>query len=502
MSVSPIVYNGIQYNKQLVSTPPSRTRSFIGQLAETVISLSQELAGAVAIADIFPYYTYFMKLDGIQEINDAVISEIENNMQSFVHILNASHRFSAQSAFTNISIFDRPSLEFLFGELFFPDGTSVDLDMVMQVQRVFCNWFARGQRADTLKPYPFPVVTLNIKVDEHKIIDLESFDYFCNINKTGLFNFFVSSSNKLASCCRVVNNLDIHMSIFGDGGVNIGSLRVVTTNLARIGHLTMLDNKTDTDIIQRFIDKLTIQLEKSYRMLLAHRKFIEVQIARGACPFFSKDLGYMFLERFFMTFGINGLNEGLLEMGLDITQPDGLEAGKRILTYISDFANKKSDVKNKMLCNVEQIPGESLAYKHALKDKILYGMDYTMYSNQFVSLWQDVDIEERLRIDGIMTKYMSGGCITHVNLTDVIETDEQMKKIVMCAIKSDCEHFAINYSFNECVNKHITISGKATKCPMCDGEITGRLTRVVGYFVPLTSWSKTRQAEFYQRIFT
>jgi ribonucleoside-triphosphate reductase len=291
------------------------------------------------------------------------------------------------------------------------------------------------------------------------------------------------------------------MSIFGDGGVNIGSLRVVTTNLARLGYITMRDAKDSPDIVSSFIDNLHVQLEKSYRMLVAHRRFIEAHIARGACPFFAKDLGYMFLERFFMTFGINGLNEGLLEMGLEITQPEGLEAGKRILAYIADFANKKSDVPNKMLFNVEQVPGESLAYKHALKDTIIHDMDYKIYSNQFVSLWQDVDIEERLRIDGIMTKYMSGGCITHVNLTDQIQTDDQMKRIVMCAIKSDCEHFAINYSFNECINGHITISGKANKCPTCSGDISSRLTRIVGYFVPLNTWSPTRQQEFDARKF-
>jgi ribonucleoside-triphosphate reductase len=519
MSVAPIIANGIQYNRQLVSDPPRRARSFIGQVTETVISMSQELAGAVAIADIFPYYTYFMKLDGVTRIDgDArVIKEIENDFQSLVHILNASHRFSGQSAFTNVSIFDRPSLEFLFGELYLPDGSRVDLDLVMQVQRVFCDWFARGQRSDTLLPYPFPVVTLNIKVGGDKqVLDTESFEYFCSTNRDGLFNFFVSGSNKLASCCRVINNLDIHMSIFGDGGVNIGSLRVVTTNLARIGFLAADAAEGgdghgeggdgdgeggDGDVVGRFIALLRVQLDKSYRLLCAHRQFIERQIQRGACPFFCEDLGYMFLERFFLTFGINGLSEGLTEMGMDITHPDGLEAGRRILSFISDYAIAKCDIGKKLLFNVEQVPGESLAYKHATKDRIVYGMSYQMYANQFVPLWQDVDVEERLRIDGYMTKYMSGGCITHINLTDRVQSDDQMKRILRCAIDADCEHIALNYSFNECVNKHITISGKAMACPTCGGDIRERYTRIVGYFTPVSAWSPQRRDEFFLRKF-
>ena len=507
MSVEPIVRNGIQYNHKLVSDPPTRARSFIGQVSETVISLAQELAGAVAIADIFPYYTYFMKLDGIHKIEGLdVIKGIENDFQSLVHILNASHRFSGQSAFTNISIFDKPSLEFLFGDLCFPDGTSADLEMISEVQKIFCNWFAKGQRKDVLLPYPFPVVTLNLKVsDDKKVLDMNAFDYFCHINRDGLFNFFVSDSNKLASCCRVINNLNIHMSIFGDGGVNIGSLRVVTTNLARVGHVTKLaleiEKETPCDPVQLFIEKLEVQLEKSYKLLVSHRKFIEAQIARGSCPFFSKELGFMFLERFFLTFGLNGLSEGLAEIGLEITAPDGLDAARRIMSFVSDYANSKSDVKNKLLFNVEQVPGESLAYKHAKKDKIMYGMDYSMYSNQFVPLWKDIDIEERLRIDGYLTKYMSGGCITHINMTERIQSDDQMKRILEFAIKSDCEHIAINYSFNKCSNEHITISGKAAMCPSCGSDIVERYTRIVGYFTPVTSWSPERRAEYHLRKF-
>jgi ribonucleoside-triphosphate reductase len=504
MSVATIAMKGIKYNKALLSTKPNHARSFIGQVAETVISMSQELAGAVAIADIFPYYTYYLKMEfpDLKKIDENISKVIENDFQSLVHILNASHRFSGQSAFTNISIFDRPSLETLFGELILPDWSNVDLDLVMQVQRVFCNWFAKGQSKEYILPYPFPVVTLNIKVGpDKKIIDTESFDYYCHINRNGLFNFFVSSSNKLASCCRVINNLDIHMSIFGDGGVNIGSLRVITINLARLGYQAKKQCSKSDDIVKEFIDLLLVQLEKSYRLLVAHRLFIEKQIKRGACPFFNNDLGFMFIERFFLTFGINGLSEGLTEMGLDITNPDGLDAGRRILSYISDYAIGKCNINKKLLFNVEQVPGESLAYKYAKKDNILYNMEYNIYSNQFVPLWKNVDIEERLRIDGYMTKYMSGGCITHINLTDKVQSDEQMKRILMCAIDSDCEHIAINYSFNQCSDGHITISGKTTVCPICGNSIVERYTRIVGYFTPVSAWSPKRREEFFERVF-
>jgi len=501
MSVEPIVSNGITFNSQLRSLPPKHARSFIGQVAETVTSMSQELAGAIAIADIFVYYAYFLQKRGIETLegNEKESLEVENDFQNLVHILNSSHRFSGQSAFTNVSIFDMPSLEHLFGNIYFPDGSQPNLKLVMEVQKIFCNWFARGQLKDSLLPYPFPVVTLNLKVNDHKeVIDQETFKYFCEINLNGLFNFFVSDSNKLASCCRVINNLNVHMSVFGEGGVNIGSLRIVTINLARIGNAVAKENGD----LDSFYEKLNVQLEKAYRMLLAHREFIKLQIQRGACPYFSNDLGFMFLERFFLTFGINGLYEGLMEMGYNMLEDDGLELSRQILKHITDYANSKCDVKEKILFNVEQVPGESLAIKHALKDKIVCDMNYSIYANQFVPLWSDINLEKRIKIDGDLTKYMSGGCITHINLVDRIGSVQQMEQVVRYAIKNSCEHFAINYSYNRCEKDHITISGNTDVCPICSGHIVDHITRVVGYFTSVSAWSPGRREEFKTRKFT
>jgi len=500
MSVEPIINNGIVFNKQLRSLPPKHTRSFIGQVAETVTTMSQELAGAIAIADIFVYYSYFLQKDGIHTLegkNEKVV-EIENDFQNLIHILNSAYRTSGQSAFTNISIFDLPSLEHLFADLYFPDGSQPNLKLVMEVQKVFCNWFARGQLKDALLPYPFPVVTLNIKINDQKeVIDQETFKYFCEINLNGLFNFFVSDSNKLASCCRVVNNLNVHMSVFGEGGVNIGSLRVVTLNLARIGN-KVAKAKGNLTMFYEILDE---QLDKAYYMLLAHREFIKLQIQRGACPFFHKDLGFMFMERFFLTFGINGLYEGLMEMGYNMLEEEGLELARHILQRITDYANAKCDIKKKFLFNVEQVPGESLAIKHAVKDNIVCGMNYSIYANQFVPLWSDIDLEKRIKIDGDLTKYMSGGCISHINLVDRIGSPQQMEQVVRYAIKNSCEHFAINYSYNLCENEHITISGTAEICPICSGKMVDHVTRVVGYFTSVSAWSPGRREEFKTRKF-
>jgi len=294
-----------------------------------------------------------------------------------------------------------------------------------------------------------------------------------------------------------VNNLNVHMSVFGEGGVNIGSLRVVTINLARIGYNVAKENGN----IQQFMERLDAQLERAYQILLAHRKYIELQIERGACPFFNEPLKLMHMERLFLTFGINGLYEGLMEMGYDMLEEEGLKVSRQVLQHINDYANSRCDIKKKILFNVEQVPGESLAVKHAKKDKIVCGMNYSIYANQFVPLWSDINLEKRIKIDGDLTKYMSGGCISHINLVDRIESVQQMKWIVRYAIKNHCEHFAINYSYNQCSHGHITISGTSKVCPICSERIVDHITRVVGYFTSVSAWSPERRKEFNTRKF-
>lgn len=174
---------------------------------EFIIQLSHEVAGAVAIADLFVYYSYYVKnelenfrentglskdIPYVQLLSRRIRKEIEDDFQSLVHTLNMKLRSMSQSPFTNVSIFDMANLQLLFEKLVFPDGTNPDLPLVMEIQKIFCNWFCKGDPNSGL-PYRFPVCTLNIRIDENKnVIDKEAFDYFCQINMhNSPFNVYI-----------------------------------------------------------------------------------------------------------------------------------------------------------------------------------------------------------------------------------------------------------------------------------------------------------------------
>jgi len=509
-SVGMLANEGIQYNDQLISIPPKKRRSFIDMVKEFIIQLSHEVAGAVAISDLFIYYAFYVKceidtyraIQGLSKdipyhhlLSNRLRKEIEDDFQSLVHTLNMKLRSVAQSPFTNVSIFDMANLELLFKELVYPDGTSPDLQLIMEIQKIFCDWFAKGDPSTGL-PYRFPVCTLNIRIDENQdVIDQETFEYFCKINlNNSPFNVYVSSGHKIASCCRLLSSYENHFDSLGNGGTSLGSIRVCTINLPRIGHI--VKNKTEGNIQENLHQELNKVLRNCEIMLRCHRSLIEQQIKNGFLPFFNN--GTMSLKRMFCTIGINGIYECVKELIDEPLSEEGIMYYKLILNQIHTYAESIS--KNGVLFNCEEVPAESLASKFALKDEILYGMKYELYSNQFVPLSCNIDMHKRIEFEGRFSKYLSGGCITHINMVDKIKSVEQMKNLMMYIIRCGVEHYAINYNFCMCENKHLTTNKPNSPCKEC-GQTVQEYTRIIGYFVPVEQFSSSRKKEHKTRTF-
>ena len=188
-------------------------------------------------------------------------------------------------------------------------------------------------------------------------------------------------------------------------------------------------------------------------------------------------------------------------MGYEITSEEGQRFVGRVLQHIEAYAKKCSKDTGHSF-NVEEIPAENTGTKLAAKDNLLYDTNCSLYSNQFIPLMADVPIFDRLTAEGKFMHMLSGGAITHINVLSEIDTDEKMYKLMIAAMHKGVEHFAVNYGFNECINGHVSIGGnKLTKCPCCDAPIKDHITRVVGFFTRVSTWSPNRKEEFKKRVF-
>ncbi|BAF60335.1 oxygen-sensitive ribonucleoside-triphosphate reductase [Pelotomaculum thermopropionicum SI] len=482
-STANLMVEGRPYG-QLHSTPPRRSDSFVAQVIETTMDLSQEFVGAVAPGDFIVNLCWYLKREGIEPGREDGQKYIENQWQKFVHVMNNKFRVSGQSPFSNISIFDRVNLQKLFEGYRYPDGTPVDIEYVMEVQKIVAEYFAQGDPKTGL-PYRFPVLTANLSVDENRRpLDPDFVDFVARTNiKLGVYNIYANEGSKIAMCCRFINDtgrMDYRADSFGNGGLNIGSHRVVTINFPRIA--------LETESRKHFFEILDKRVKAARDLLLVHREeILRRRVERGFLKFF-KPLRWFTLDMLFSTIGIHGLYEMCHFAGLRMEEEGGQAFSEEVLKVTDGYALEFSRETGHSF-NTEEIPAESTAVTLAGKDRVLYGdilQPFSLYSNQYIPLIADMDAVDRVKLTGRFMKHVSGGGILHLNIQDRIQSPDTMKRLMLLALKEGVEHFAINYGFGICTQGHTSVVGTGKTCPVCGEPIEDHLTRVIGYFTKVS----------------
>lgn len=107
------------YNAQ----PPKHLTTFTDDLIEYISYFSNRSSGAVGIPNVLIWTFYFWKKD--VEAGYYLMSPdyyIRQSFQKLIYRLNQPFMRIDQSAFVNVSIFDRNYIEALFGGVEYPDG--------------------------------------------------------------------------------------------------------------------------------------------------------------------------------------------------------------------------------------------------------------------------------------------------------------------------------------------------------------------------------------------
>ncbi|MCK9428787.1 MAG: hypothetical protein M0R17_02100 [Candidatus Omnitrophica bacterium] len=526
IDASKIVLEGRSFGV-LPSKPVKRLSSYISALCETIHQLSNHVAGAIAIGTFFLDITHILiykqGVDYKTLKEDKVLQKkIENEFQQFTHSVNHLSRSSIESPFSNLSIFDRTKLKAFISDdnmaWYFPFDKSLrdafkenDLtketyrdsvvEYIMFLQMLFLDFYDKGDPLNDGRQYRFPICTLSVSKQKNEKEGWEIIDkqFLKDIVKYEIYryNIFSSEGMKVASCCRLINNVDLmqfgaQSNSFGGTAISLGSHRVVTINYNRIA----LQSKS-LDEYYKLLDKRLIE---SVKILKAHKTLLSQLEKKGLQPFITN--GWLPLCKMFSTFGVLGLVEAIEVLKKKFK---GEIQDKDLMADILIYVNKRVEELCKeydLAGNIEQIPGESFAVRLAKADKLIFGakeVTQTLYSNQFIPLWKDVTIYERMDIDGKYNQLYTGGGIVHFTLSEKV-TGKQAEKLIIYAIKSGCEHFALNAVYSECEAGHNSF-GKLEICPVCSKKIVEYYTRVVGFFTPVSSWNKERgEWEFPKRV--
>jgi len=485
-----IMTKGLPMVGKVRSIPPKHLHAFKSQLEQFVIIAANSTLGATGLADLLIVMSYYVK-NILETQSDAHAkfstkedcwTYVKEMLTSFIYSINFSLRAN-QSPFVNLSLYDRLFLETMCPDYIFPDGTNPNIDIIEKLQQIYVD-IMNTELERT--PLTFPVTTACFSVDEDNNIRDEAFLNFIaeSDKKYGFINIFCGKSSILSACCRLRSDTkNEYFNSFGSGTTKIGSLGVCTINFPRLAVKSQGEQT-------KFFSLLKEELSVASKVNNAKRHLIEKRIKNGNEPLYTH--GFMDLSRQYSTTGVNGLNECVELMGLNILE----ETGQTFVLDTLDIINASNDTFQKLYNaphNVEQVPGENSSIKIAEKDKLLgYQDKYDIYSNQFIPLTTNASLLDRIRLQGMFDKHFSGGAICHLNVESKIEDTGKLKKLILVAAKAGVIYFAINYNLQECEEGHMSVGRKDT-CATCGKPIINNYSRVVGFLTNTKNWHKVRR---------
>ena len=189
------------------SDAPQHLSSFCGEFINLVFAVAAQFAGAIATVEFLMYFDYFARKDFGDNYLQTNSKEIEQELQSVVYALNqpAAAR-GYQACFWNISIYDEPYFDGMFGNFVFPDFTKPQYESVNKLQKFFMKWFNKERTKNILT---FPVVTAACLNDKETMIDKDFEEFISEELSEGnaFFVFTDSDVTALSSCCRLRNDI-------------------------------------------------------------------------------------------------------------------------------------------------------------------------------------------------------------------------------------------------------------------------------------------------------
>ena len=487
---------GLFFIKGYNNQPPKHLTTYFDDVIEFVSFLSNRQSGACGLPNVLVWAYYFWKND----VNNGYFLKdpdtyLRQNFQKFIYRLNQPFMRIDQCAFTNVSIFDRPYLEALFGGMEFPDGSfAIDqIEEIIEVQKVFMDVVSETRSTNM---FTFPILTFSLFYKDNKFGDEEFAHWASDHNmKWSDSNFFVSDNvGILSNCCRLLSEttkLDAFINSIGGTALSVGSCRVSTISLARIAYESKLNKKKYLEILR---DRTLLDCKALYSM----RHILKRNIEKGLLPNYQD--GAVELAKQFCTIGGIGMYEVMDMFGLIGTDEfDNKFYTDEAVEFTTAILDTMNDVKDHFECdftfNIEMIPAENCAGVICQADNLIYENDkYFIYSNQWIPLTEKCTIQEKCRLGSLFDKKCGGGCIAHIDIENRFPNRDVAWDMLNYVASKGVIYFAFTTKISVCEDKHAFIGTK--NCPICGKPEADKYARVVGFYVPISGYQKIRKKEF------
>lgn len=492
---------GLFFLNNYNSQPPKHLTTFIDDVIEFISFMSNRSSGAVGIPNILVWTYYFWKKDcETGYIINNPDYYIRQSFQKLIYRLNQPFMRIDQSAFVNVSIFDREYYEALFGGLEFPDGSfAIDyVDEFIEHQKIFMEVVSKIRQENM---FTFPVLTYSLLYKNDKFVD-EDFARWCSDHncKWNDSNFFVSGDvTTLSNCCRLLSDtskLEGFINSIGGTALSIGSVKVNTINLVHIFY--EIEDELNE---KKYLNILKKRTTLCCKVLDRVRHIIQRNTEKGLLPNYCD--GGIEMSKQYCTIGILGLYEVMDKFGYITTDEFGnkfytekaIEFSEKIFNVLNDI---KDNFTNEYSFNIESVPAERAAVNLCAKDNVMFGKnDDFIYSNQWIPLTEKCTINEKIRTSAILDNKCSGGAIAHINIDSNFPNADMAWEMLNYIASQGVIYFCYNTKINVCRNHHGFVG--VDICPECGEEKSDTYQRVVGFLTPSKSYSKDRFKEFSAR---
>ena len=490
------------------SNPPTNLKAFCGGFINLVFIVSSMLSGACATPEFLMYMNYFIEKeygkDYVKNINtvvdlslkkrtlDKVITDCFEQVVYSINQPTGARNF--QAVFWNISYYDKYYFESLFQNFVFPDFSKPNWENVNWLQKRFMKWFNQERLKTVLT---FPVETVACVTEGNSLKDKEYFDFISEMYAEGhsFFTYLSDSVDSLSSCCRLRNELTTNEFSYslGAGGISTGSKNVITININRCIQYAVKNNLDYLKYLEEVVDIV-------HKAQLAYNENLKEFQNNGLLPLFDNE--YINLKNQYLTVGVNGIVEGAEFLEIPIKNCEEYRK------YVSDILglvgsyNAKYRTKEVMF-NCEMVPAENLGVKNSKWDKEDgYIAPRNCYNSYFYRVEDpNIDVYEKIKLHGKhYISNLTGGSALHINLDEHL-TKEQYKNVLKTAVQEGCNYLTFNIPNTYCNDCGFISKHRTHECQKCGSKNLDYITRIIGYLVKVSNFSKERQEEESKRFY-
>ena len=501
ISLYPFLLNGIKDIGGL-SAAPKNIDSFCGLFINLVFSIASQYKGAVAVPGVLLCMDYFLRKEWGDDYyikNDVIISsdhclrkmtiksQIHQYFQQICYsLMQPSGSRGNQACFWNLSIFDKPFFDTMYGDFYFPDGTRPKWESLSWLQKDFMHWLNQERLKCILT---FPVVSLCLIYQDHKFLDEDLYQFAAQEYSEGnsFFTYISDSADSLSSCCRLSSKISKPQFNFTNGQLSemTGSKNVITLNLNRIiqdwcksiGGVPIVGNQHDS--LKFYLINI---LERVYKYQTAYNEILKYLHKNDLLTVYNA--GFIDMKKQYLTIGINGLNQAAEYLGMECNKNKEYED---FCSFIFSTIKEQNTLHKTDDCmfNTEFVPAESAAiklYNRDKKDGYWTPNDTNLYASYiFKPNDPNISVLDKLYLHGnsVCGDNLDGGSAAHIGLDSHL-SKEQYLKIIKYAAEVGCKYLTFNVPNSECDDCGYITKVPIKECPKCDSKNISYYDRVIG----------------------